>query len=380
MKVAHVTPSYYPATSYGGPPASAHNLSVHLARAGADVRVLTTNADGKRAVIDVDTRAERTFEPGLRVRYAPRRLPESVAPALLRAIPELVAWCDVVHLNAVYNFTTLPTLAAAKASKKPVVWTARGALQRWEQVEKRNVKAAFEAVCRALAPKRTAIHVTSEEEKRESALRMPGFRVEIIPNGVDVPADIAPRRTPEGALRLVCLGRLHPIKGLENILRACAISASRGDPPLTLTLAGAGDAAYTESLRALVTELGLGPRVTLLGEVKGGERAALFADHDALVAPSFRENFGLSIVEALAHGLPVIAGRGTPWQRLEEERAGLWVPNDPESLAAAVERLRAMPMVEMGARGRAWMAREYGWARVAKDMLALYRDLLATPP
>jgi glycosyltransferase involved in cell wall biosynthesis len=131
MKIAHVTPSYWPAFVYGGPPESAHQLSKHLARAGAEVRVLTTNANGPKLVVDVDTRREIAIEPRLTVRYCPRRLPESVAPELLARLPAYVAWCDVVHLNAVYNFTTIPTLLAARAASKPVVWSARGALSRW---------------------------------------------------------------------------------------------------------------------------------------------------------------------------------------------------------------------------------------------------------
>ena len=80
VKVAHVTPSYYPAFAYGGPTESAHQLSRHLARAGCDVRVLTTDANGKTQVVAVDTTRELDVEPGLRVRYCARRVPESVSP------------------------------------------------------------------------------------------------------------------------------------------------------------------------------------------------------------------------------------------------------------------------------------------------------------
>jgi glycosyltransferase involved in cell wall biosynthesis len=73
----------------------------------------------------------------------------------------------------------------------------------------------------------------------------------------------------------------------------------------------------------------------------------------------------------------VIAARGTPWQGLEAKEAGLWVPNDAGSLAGALTALRGRPLAEMGARGRAWMVEEFGWARVAADMRALYERLLA---
>jgi glycosyltransferase involved in cell wall biosynthesis len=375
MKVAHVTPSYYPAFAYGGPPESAHQLSRHLARAGCDVRVLTTDANGKTQVVAVDTTRELEIEPRLRVRYCARRVPESVSPALLGLLPGHLAWCDVVHLNAVYNFTTLPALAAARAAGKPVVWSARGALQRWERVRLAGPKAAWELVCRALAPRRTVIHVTSEGEEQQTAARMPGLRTALVPNGVEIPPE-APRPPPSPTLRMLYLGRIHPIKGIENLIGACAELGRRGGD-FTLAVAGGGEPGYVAGIRRRVADHGLDARVTLLGEVPPDRKDALFAAADLLVAPSFTENFGLAIAEALAHGVPVVAGRGTPWARLEEHDAGRWVPNDAASLADAIAEIRERPLVEMGARGRAWVAREFSWGRVAGDMCALYERLVA---
>jgi glycosyltransferase involved in cell wall biosynthesis len=378
MKVAHVTPSYYPAFVYGGPPESAHQLSRHLARAGCDVRVLTTDANGPKLTVDVDTTREITSEPGLTLRYCPRRLPESVAPSLLTLLPGYVAWCDVVHLNAVYNFTTLPALAAARAAHKPVVWSARGALSRWKETRRAAPKAAFEAACRALAPRRTVLHVTSESEEEQAAARMKGMRTARVPNGVEVPRE-APRPAPSETLRVLYLGRLHPIKGLENLIEACGLVLARGERRFSLTLAGGGEPAFVDTLKRAVAARSLEGHVTFLGEVPPSEKGRLFAGADLFVMPSFTENFGLAIAEALAHGVPVIASRGTPWAGLADHDAGLWVPNDPESLATAIASAHARPLVEMGARGRAWMERSYGWGRVAADMIALYERLLAEP-
>ena len=120
MKVAFVTPSYHPAYVYGGPTYSAFGLSRALARAGCDVRVLTTDANGRDQVLDVDTSSELELEQGLRVRYCHRVAIHSVSPAFLFALPAVIEWADVVHLTAVYNFTTVPTLLATKAARKPL--------------------------------------------------------------------------------------------------------------------------------------------------------------------------------------------------------------------------------------------------------------------
>lgn len=377
MKVLHVTPSYHPAFVYGGPPESAHQLSRHLARAGHEVRVLTTDANGPVLTVDVDTTRELELEPRLMVRYCPRRYPESVAPELLRLLPSGVAWCDVVHLNAVYNFTTFPALIAARAARKPVVWSARGALTRWKETRRPQAKAVWERACRVLAPGRTTLHVTSEAEEKQARARMPGMRTAIIPNGVEVPAE-APRPEPSDTLRVLYLGRLHPIKGLSNLVVACGLLHDRG-ARFTMTLAGGGDAEFTAELRREVDARALHGRVSFVGEVPPRDKGRLFAAADLFVMPSFTENFGLAIAEALAHGVPVIAGKGTPWEGLVTHDAGLWVPNDAESLAGAVTAMTTRPLVEMGARGRAWMEREFGWGRVAADMTALYERLLAEP-
>lgn len=205
----------------------------------------------------------------------------------------------------------------------------------------------------------------------------------VIPNGVHVPsAGEARAFMPGGVLRLVTLGRLHPIKGLDNLIRACAaLKRAPGGAPFTLTLAGAGDAAYTRELEALIDTLSLGAEVKLAGEIRGeATKASLFAESDLLVAPSHRENFGLAIAEALAHGVPVIAGRGTPWSGLVERGAGLWVDNNPESLARAITAAREMPLAAMGTRGRAWALEAYSWDGVAGAMSELYARLVERPP
>jgi glycosyltransferase involved in cell wall biosynthesis len=376
LRVAHVTPAFHPATAYGGPTESAYQLSRGLAHEGAEVRVLTTDADGLDRVLDIDTRRELALSPGLCARYCHRIAVQAVSPALLRALGPLVRWAEVVHLNAVYNFTTFPTLLAAKTLDRPVIWSTRGALQRWKDVRRPAAKDAWEAACRAIAPRRLVLHCTSEEERRESAGRFPEAEVAVIPNGVPLPETLPPH-PPSETLRLLFLGRLHPIKGIDHLIRACGALATRR-VGFSLVIAGEGEASYAEHLRALVREHGLDARVSFAGSVRGEAKARLFGEADLLVAPSHSENFGIVIAEALAHALPVIAARGTPWRGLDEQGAGLWVDNDPESLSRAVEAAAALPLREMGLRGRAWVARDFGWDRVAKDMMAVYERTLRT--
>ncbi len=379
MRVLHITPAFHPADAYGGPPQSAYGLVRALARAGADVRVLTTDANGPRR-LSVDCERELTLEPGLRVRYFRRAAFEATAPALFSALGPRVAWSSLVHLHAVFNSTTLPTLALARALDRPLVWTPRGALQRWAGTRRRRAKALWMAAARRLCPRRTLLHVTSEAEREQSAAALPGTPAVVIPNGVEVP-EATVHHPSTGGTRFVFVGRLDPIKGLENLLAACArVRVDPTAPRFRLTIAGAGQATYEGSLRALTTELGLAPVVEFVGPVDEAGRTRLFERSDCLVLPSHSENFGLVVVEAMAHGLAVIASRGTPWAALPSVRAGFWTDNAPESLAAAMLEAARSDLREMGAHARAYATERFSWSHVAERMLATYERMIREAP
>jgi len=228
------------------------------------------------------------------------------------------------------------------------------------------MKSAWVSACGWVLPRRTTLHLTSACEARESAGQLAEAQCVVVPNGVDIPK-AARRDGPGGEPRVLYLGRLDPIKGIDRLLEAIART------PWQLVVAGGGAPAYVRELRAQAERSGLNGRVSWLGEVGDAEKRRLFEEASVVVVPSHRENFGMVVAEALAHGVPVIAARGTPWERLEERRCGLWVANDPENLAAALLRVRDLPLAAMGERGRAWMKEEFGWPAIAQRMLDLYR-------
>ena len=378
MKVLFVTPYFMPAHHYGGPIESVYRLCQNVAQLGYDVRVLTTNANGLGRVLDVETTRDVAVAAGFDVRYTSRVMRHAVAPGLLWRMLTDVRRADLVHLTAVYSFTTIPTLLACRMLGRPLVWSPRGSLQRWSGSRRVAAKHLWNRICRSLAPRTTVLHLTSDPEAAESRCEMPGMATVTIPNGVRIPPSIQ-RITTDGPLRLGYLGRLDAKKGLENLLDAMAVLKGAASV-ITLTIAGDGHRAYVRTLRDRVAHLGLATKITFVGEVRGATKRRFFQTTDLLVSPSYTENFAIVVAEALAHGVPVIASRGTPWQKIEDRRCGLWVDNSPASLAAAIEQIRALDLPAMGARGRAWMAAEFTWPAIARDMCNTYFSLLQRRP
>jgi glycosyltransferase involved in cell wall biosynthesis len=220
----------------------------------------------------------------------------------------------------------------------------------------------------------SVLHATSESEFhdiRSAGLKLP---VALIPNGVDLPEITAP---PEArAKEILYLGRLHPKKGIDVLIRAWEAIAGRR-PEWRLRLIGPPEGGYDCELRQLVAKLQV-PRVSIEGPAYGSDRLAAYRSASLFALPTLNENFGMVVAEALAAELPVICSRGAPWSDLCVERCGWWVENGVESFSVALEEATGKAsndLADMGARGRAWMARDFGWSGIASDMLAVYRWL-----
>src|SRR5262245_58508515 len=290
MRVLHVVPSFYPAEAYGGPIEAVYQLCQRLADQSHDVRVLTTNANGRDDVIPVDTEQEVALAAGLRVRYCRRRFRHSISPTLARLLPKYVHWADVVHLSGVYSFPTIPTLLTCKMLKRAVVWSPHGALQRWQHSRRVAEKKVFELVCKGLMPRTVVCHVASTEEG-DHCRRLGSVDVAILPHGVDIPTLTARRARTDETLRMLYLGRLDPIKGIENLLSACRILLDTSTLKWSLRIVGGGDVRYVEQLHERVRTLGLDRRVTMTGVATGEVKNGLFGAVDLVVVPSHRESF-----------------------------------------------------------------------------------------
>jgi glycosyltransferase involved in cell wall biosynthesis len=181
------------------------------------------------------------------------------------------------------------------------------------------------------------------------------------------------------------MSRIHPKKNVLGLLRAWRSldpTVARG---WRLAIAGPEEAGHGRQVASLVQELGLQGVVELIGPVEESGKAAIFNSADLFVLPSFSENFGIVVAEAMAHGLPAIATTGTPWQELARRGCGWWVDPDPASLAGALAEAMSRSLEErraMGAAGRAYARTQFSWDHIAEVTVAVYEWLLTggTPP
>jgi len=292
-----------------------------------------------------------------------------------RAVRTEAATYDVFHTHGLWLMPNVTAGHAAAIAKRPLVVTPRGMLAPEALAFSVRRKQLFWRFLQGPAFAQAAVwHATSAAEA--SDIRNFGVRspIAIIPNGIDIPAHsdiIAPNeRNLHG---LLYLGRLHPKKGLPELVAAWGRVADER-PNWALRIVGPDEGGHREKLEKMVLESGI-PRVIFAGPVYGAEKALLLCDADIFVLPTQNENFGIAVAEALAAGIPAIVSHGAPWASLETEHCGWWVERGIEQLVSALREATALSDIErhaMGRRGRTMVEREFNWDRIAQDMRSVY--------
>jgi glycosyltransferase involved in cell wall biosynthesis len=227
-----------------------------------------------------------------------------------------------------------------------------------------------------------AIHCTSRLEADD--LRPPGLRRKaiVIPLGVTVPVS-GGAATAAASPYLLALGRIHPKKGLDLLIRAFsqAVAANRGFDAWRLLIAGSGDSAYVASLSALAQSCGAGHRVQFTGWIAGSERESTLRGAALLAMPSHQENFGFAAFEAMARGVPVAVASSTDFAEEIASAGAGWISeaNDRHLATVLADAMRNPDeRLRRGNAGRALVERRFTWERVALDLKTAYAGVIQT--
>jgi glycosyltransferase involved in cell wall biosynthesis len=399
MKILQVVESLAP--RYGGPSVACPAMCRELARRGHEVAIYATDVDGHtRLSVPLD---HSINDAGVRMHYfrgwtIPPRY--KFSPRLAQALEDTLPSFDLAHIYSIYGF---PSLAAAHYCRKfgvPFLLHPHGSL---DPFLRRHHSLRKSIYSRIFLPQvfsgASAVLFNSEEERRLSRgapelarLDDPfgeGPRSVIVDVGVEdvffTETDANARRKfrrkfPEliGRRLVTYFGRLNFKKGLD-ILVAAFSAVAREQEGIHLVLAGPDGEGYGAQVRSWLAHEGMLPRATFIGNVAGAERVALLQDSEMMVLPSYTENFGQAVAEAMAAGTAVIISDGVNiWPEVEKARAGIVVACDAGQTAEALRRLLADPAGtrEMGRRGRELASARFPWSAVGEQILRVYETML----
>lgn len=367
LRIVHLTGSIDP--SAGGPAYSIPRLCESLRDAGATVDLLTLR-DPKGGTI---TTPHHAFPVG--------RLPDKLghAPAMWRWIKDRAqnGGIEIMHSHNLWIMPSIYPEGARRLWKIPHIVSPRGTLTDYSMSTGSRFKQIhWPLVQRPTLAKATCFHATAQSEVED--IRRLGFRqpIAVIPNGLDLPEWID--RPVHDTKVILFFGRIHPEKGLTVLLDAWARVQDQR-PDWRLHIVGPDMGGHKAELERQIATKGIGRVV--FGEANfGKEKFDIYRAAALYVLPSPTENFGLTVAEALAVGVPAIANHGAPWSSLVTERCGWWAPRGADPLADALldaTGLSHRARVEMGLRGRAYVARDFVWPTIAEQMAAVYRWVLA---
>lgn len=289
---------------------------------------------------------------------------------------------SLIHNHGIWLPVNHHASQAGRRLKIPVIFHPHGMLEPWsleyKYLKKKLAMLAFQQRDLDAA---VALVATSEAECqsfRNLGLKQP---IAVIPNGVSMEGLAFGRKyIGSGAKNIALfLSRIHPKKGVPDLLRAWA---SLRRPDWLLRIVGPDEIGHLAECESLALALGISSEVEFIGEVDGRAKAAMFEEATLFVLPTYSENFGIVVAEALSYALPVITTHGTPWQDLVSHECGWWVPCGEAAIKQALAEAMDMSkqqQLAMGERGRAYVAR-YTWQRNAQQTNDFYRWLLGKGP
>ncbi|MFX0132363.1 MAG: glycosyltransferase [Candidatus Hodarchaeota archaeon] len=394
MKILHVIPSYEPAWIFGGTVTATSQLCRALARKGVDVTVYTTDADGKGGHLYLPI--NRPIEVGgVKVWYF--NCDFGVKKAffsrhLSNKLKETITYFDLVHVSSIWQWMQQTVYYICKRKKIPYIVTPHSSLQKssfyavgphltkklyWKYFGQRTIKAA------------SGIHLLCKGERDESEIFLnftPSF---IVPNGIDINKykysenkKIQLRKSMKisnKAMVLLFLGRIHPIKQIELVIRSLPYIFQNRKEYFLIIAGPVEDKSYFKFLKKISNKLQLNENIIWKGPIDNTEVSSFYSASDILILPSKSEGISMTIIEAMASSLPVlISNRVANYYEVDIDKAGIVVQPYFESVREALIKIFTKPYLlkEMSQNARISTVKRYRIEKVASLMIKAYEDIL----
>lgn len=283
----------------------------------------------------------------------------------------------VLHGHGMWELSTNQLCRAAVKNNLPYVISPHGMLEPWA-LKQGSLKKKIALWVYQFNDLKNAscIHATSLLEAENIwnlGLKNP---IAVIPNGINL-TDIAPVSVKQNnrARKALFLSRIHPKKGIENLLDAWGALPENIKKEWSLDIVGNGEEGYLKKLNSKINELKLQNQVSIIGPLYDDKKNLAYQSADLFVLPTYSENFGMVVAEAMAFGLPVITTKGTPWEELETHNAGWWIEIGVKQLTHALTEAMQKStetLIQMGANGRKLVEQNYSIEAVSTKMIQMY--------
>ena len=393
MKILHVVPTYLPAWRYGGPIRSVHGLCKALVNLGHEVHVYTTNINGNQ-LLNVPLALPIKVD-GVWVTYFPvfkplRRIYYS--PLMKKKLQKNISSFDFVHLHSIFLWPTYMAAKIAFLAAKPYAISPRGMLvkdlfKRKNFIIKNIWLLFFERINLVRA---SFIHVTTALEKHEVLkFRIPIKAYVLSPNGVDdfesEPIDKGlvgknPRNlnfdNPKSfSPYILFVGRLSWKKGIDRLIQAFSFV----DQNINLVIAGNDEENYSAYLYSIAVKYKLQDRVFFIGEIRGKQKSNFYKFAKILVLPSYSENFGNVLLEALYMGCPVAATKDVGLHdELVTNGVAISLPDEIEAMGTCLRESMVdnILLKKIGEKGRSLVLKKYSWGELAVKVELAYSNYM----
>ncbi len=373
MKILHIIPTYKPAYIYGGPIFSVSLICENLVKAGHEVLMLTTTANGKEE-LQVPIGKTQTVD-GVPTIYFKRWTKDHThfSPALMWNVFVKCKKYDAVHIHSWWNIPVMVSVLLCWLRGVKPILSPRGMLSDFTFGENHSsIKGFFHNTIGKFLLKKTRLHMTAEAEQKEC--ENIGADSFVLPNYIQLNSgkNLLKNSNEKKLFSLLFLSRIHPKKNIENLFKAL----KNVNFEFQLNMAGMGEEVYLSELKKRAGELGIANKVNWLGPVHGDEKFEIYAKADLLVLPSFNENFANVVIESLSAGTPVmVSGHVGLADYVKQNGLGWICGTDAEGIQETLETIFTDKnrLAEISKKAAEIIQRDFSPAELTKKYIAEYK-------